>query len=358
MNFDKTIAVVSLTREGAKLALKIKKLIPNCDRYSRLEEGVSLPKSEGEFLYFRRLKDIISDLWQNYDLIICIMATGIVVRTIAHLISDKKSDPAILVMDEKGHFVISLLSGHVGGANLYATWLAEKLGAIPVITTASDVQKKPALDLLARTKDLEIKGVELMSKVMINLLDNHPVWLYDPYKIVVDNLSRSYLSLKPVYEENEVTYLDYCGIWVSERLPPESAKCVRLHPKNLIVGIGCNSGTEAEEIINLVRKVFSEERLAIQSIKFFASIDIKRSEEGLNRAAFFFERKIIFFSQDELKDIDVPNPSSIVKQHVGVLSVCEAAALKAHREALLIVPKKKTKNVTLAVAKAPYIWSV
>ncbi len=351
----KSAAIISITTEGANLALKIKGIVRNSNCY--FHHKIKNIEETNHFR-FRTLKEVLDEIWHRHDVIIFIMATGIVVRSISRFIRDKKTDPAVLVLDEKGRFVISLLSGHIGGANKWAGYLAEKLGAIPVITTASDVRNKPSLDLMAQVKGLVLGNTTFMSQVMHNLLENYPVWIYDPENIISGELIGSYPCLKEIKSElDNFPVLNYPGIWVSERIPHSEIKCVCLYPRNLVVGIGCNSGTSCDEIVDFIRAVFDKERLALGSIKYFASIDIKRSEKGLIDAVFSLGKEIRFYSMEDLKGVRVPNPSDTVKKYVGVMSVCEAAAMISHQKARLIVPKQKTRNVTLAVAKVPYTLS-
>ncbi len=352
MNCYKSVAIISLTTEGARLAFRIKETIQNCDCY--FHHKITIFR-KAEYFEFKKLKEILDKIWHNYDVIIFIMAAGIVVRSIARFVEDKKTDPAVLVIDEKGKFIISLLSGHLGGANEYTNCLAEKLDAIPVITTASDVRNKPSLDLIAQAKGLILGDTRFMSQVMHNLLEGYPVWIYDPEDIISGELIRSYPSLKKIkYGQDDFSTVDYPGIWVSERLPPLELKCICMYPSNLVVGIGCNSGTTCDEIACFVRTIFDREKLALESIRYFASIDVKRGEKGLIEAVYNLGKEIKFYSSEDLKEVKVPNPSDTVEKYVGVRSVCEAAAMISHQQIELIVPKRKTRNVTLAVGKIPY----
>ncbi len=142
------------------------------------------------------------------------------------------------------------------------------------------------------------------------------------------------------------------GIWVSETTEPARVKCLKLRPSSLVVGIGCNRGTRADEIIDLVERVFRENRLSTLSIAKFVSVDLKSDEPGLLQAADYFKRPIEFHDRETIRGIAVPNPSSTVARHIGVESVCEASAIWSTGTGRLLVPKRKSINCTMAIARA------
>ncbi len=350
------LAIIAITRKASELALRIHLTLPNsiCYLPRRLEKEKTFLQKNVSF--FDNLSVTIKNLWKASKTILCIMATGIVVRTISSLIKEKSKDPAILVMDEEGNFVISLLSGHLGGANALARKIADLVGATPVITTSSDIQKKVALDLLAQQKNLVIFGRNnnlspTLPSLMRMLLEEETVYLFDPEGFISKELGDSYPNLivtdKP--EKANSTLL-----WVSEKEPPPELPCFRIHPKNLLVGIGCNRNTSSEEIIDFIRSVFIQERLYIGSVSYLVTVDIKKEEKGLLKASKVLGIPIEFVEKDKLENIKVPNPSGIVKKHIGVFSVCESAPIAFNKKAQIIVPKRKTKNVTIAVAKVSY----
>ncbi len=386
-----TTAIIALTGQGVELALRLKGLLPGSTCFLPLRHAKK--GSEG----FERVSDIIPAVWPRYRNLVCIMATGIVVRLIAPLLSHKSVDPAVVVLDERGRFAISLVSGHLGGANRLACEVAELIGAESVVTTASDVQGKPAVDLMARDAGLEIENVSLLSRVARAVIEEEPVWVFDPEGRIGASFA-DYLNaevyparrtqqcedsretpirldecrnpadtrhslrdpgepvrFRPDWEgQSEEEYLrvrSAYGIWVSELLPPPRVRCLKLRPRNLVVGIGCNRQTGSSEIIELVKKIFRKERLSLQSIRNFASIDLKSDEPGILEAATAFNRPVVFFSRDDLGGMEVPHPSAMVEKHIGVQSVCEAAALLSAQSRTLVLTKRKTANVTLAVAR-------
>ena len=123
-----------------------------------------------------------------------------------------------------------------------------------------------------------------------------------------------------------------------------------LHPLCLVAGIGCNRGTEQQEILDFIKRTFNENDLALESLSGVSSIDAKRDEKGLIEAARSLGIPVHFFSAEEIKSVEVPHPSGVVKKHMGVSSVCEATAILKSQGGRLLVPKTKSRNVTLAVA--------
>lgn len=363
------IAIIAITRHGVDLALQLWAKLPGsiCFVPSRYRFAIAAG-AEG----FDSFKILLPTVWRRHHAIVCIMATGIVVRQIAPLVKNKTVDPAVVVLDEKGRFVISLLSGHLGGANRLAEKIAELIGGHAVITTASDVREKPAIDLVAREAGLEIENMELTALLTRSLLDNELIRIFDPECRLQSCFAQQpnvvRLPDSPLYGEantgnedpegpshnggeSSVLKNEAPGIWVSEYEPADKSKWLLLRPKNLVVGLGCNRGTSAEEVTLLVRRTFAAERLSTLAIRNFTSIDLKADEPAIIATAKTFERPVVFFSSDEIRDIAVPNPSNLVKTHVGVPSVCEATALLSAQATKLIIPKQKTANATMAVAR-------
>ena len=368
-------AVLALTANGVALALRLAQALGCCTVHVPRRHGFALAMGAEPF---DRLRDRVSELWKDHGALVFIMATGIVVRSIAPLLRHKSRDPAVVVVDEKGRFVISLLSGHLGGANRLARRIARELGGQAVITTATDVTGKAAVDLTAREAGLEIEGMEHLPRVTRAVLEEEPFWILDPEgrlnpyldrfpRAVPILLPRELLTLPegPV-RAREILYdrlralgmeiQETPGIWVWERLVPEGIRAVSLRPRVLTVGIGCNRSTPVEEIVDLIREVFHRHGLSLKAIRTLASVDLKADEQGLLEAARALDRPIRFVQRAELRAVEVPNPSPAVQGHIGVESVCEAAALRTAGGGRLIVPKHKTRNVTVAVARDASPW--
>jgi cobalt-precorrin 5A hydrolase len=278
------------------------------------------------------------------------MAAGIVVRGVAPFLQGKDSDPGVVVVDEAGQFAVSLLSGHLGGANDLARQVAQCLGGTPVITTASDVQGLPALDLVAAQSGLRIENLPEVRQVQMALLSGQPVRLVDPQGYLADLLAAHLGLFLPESDLDSALTKAGPTVYVGFRERNWPSEWLILRPRNLVAGVGCHKGTPAEEIVEFIRAMFLENRLSLLSLKALATIERKKEEPGLQEAARSLGVDFLWFTARELETIRVPHPSPQVARHLGVESVSEAAALRAGGVEL-IVPKQKAPNATLAVAR-------
>jgi cobalt-precorrin 5A hydrolase/precorrin-3B C17-methyltransferase len=283
----------------------------------------------------------VDDSWGTDKSLIFIMAAGIVVRTIAPLLKDKRTDPGVVVLDEKGQFVISLLSGHLGGANGLATEIAHFLGGRAVITTASDVNNMPSLDLWAKKQGLVIEKWGLLPLAGTRLLNNRALKIYTEIPVALP---------EAFIKEDDPSSADVC-ITNKKLVCPIVKQQLYLRPKNLVVGIGCNSGTSASEIEGAVTKVFDENNLSFLSVRVLATIDLKSGEPGLVDFAAKHNIEIVTFTPGELNSVPHIEKSEAVFKATGAYAVAEAAAFIASRDGALIVHKQKIGNVTIAVGE-------
>ena len=265
-------------------------------------------------------------------------ATGIAVRAIAPHVVSKKSDPAVICLDEAGSFVIPLLSGHIGGANALARTLADALGAVPVVTTATDVNGRFSVDTWATEHNMAITSMALAKRVSAEIL-THDI---------------------PFYSDGECPEALASGLMWAES--GDVGVCVSIHdlkpfdsnlllvPRVLRLGIGCRRGTPAEAIEAAISRVLSENKLRPESIRDAASIDVKSDEAGLLACCRNHGWPLTFYSAECLKA--VPGSfakSEFVKNTVGVDNVCERAA--AADGGRIIVPKTALNGVTVAVSE-------
>jgi cobalt-precorrin 5A hydrolase len=339
------IKILALTPQGAALARRLSLGLPGAEcRLPRTLAG------DAEDLAFARLSDAFREAFEQGENLVCIMAAGIVVRLLAPYLEDKATDPAVVVVDEAGRFAVSLLSGHLGGANKLARRVAKVLGGTPVITTASDVEGLPALDLLAVEHGLTIENLPEVRPVQMALLEGQPVRVVDPQGYLAEPVAEYPERFFPEPDLDRALAGRGPTVYVGFRERSWPPEWLRLRPRNLVAGMGCHQGTPAEELIEFIKQTFKQEGLSLLSLKALATIAAKKEEPGLRMAAWSLGVELIWFTATELEGIRVPHPSPQVARHMGVASVSEAAALKAGGVEL-IVPKRKSANATLAVAR-------
>jgi cobalt-precorrin 5A hydrolase len=316
-------AIIALTRGGKQLAQRLATLLP----------GSEVITNHGGIYH------TLAHAWQGYDSLICIMATGIVVRGIAPLLKNKTVDPAVVVCDEQGRFTISLLSGHLGGSNALAQNVANLLGGQAVITTASDVLGHTALDLWCRDLGLTVSDKQGLTRVMMQLVNTGSVSLYSDYPL--PSLPRDII---------QATSPDSADLWISCRTD-QQGRAVLLHPKALVAGIGCNRNTLAEEINEAVQQTCQAHQLACSSVRKLASIDLKSDEPGLLAFAQSLHLSLEFYSPAQLNQVEGITASAAVLKATGAKAVAEPAAILSAGNGFLLVQKMKFSNVTVAIAE-------
>ncbi len=349
-NRDK-IAIWAVTPNGVDLAEKIAGKMEGANLF--FLQG--LPLEGTTVRRFSRLRKGVAQYFNQYPAHIFIMSAGIAVRVIAPLIRHKTEDPAVLVIDEKGHHVISLLSGHVGGANALTVKVARLIDSDPVITTATDINGVSAIDVLAVEKNLFIENPEAIKYVNMAMIKGDPVELYDPYDFLTrDLVGMSVIPLEemhPVQDGNSSTR-PCAGVFIDDIRVDLSRTILILRPSSLVAGIGCNRNTGFDELRDFLFDVLKNYKLSVNSLSRLVSIDLKSDEAGLLELAKSLDVPIEFFSKEQLNRIKtIQNPSILVEKHVGVKSVCEAAAILGSNQGRLIVPKQNTRNVTVAIAR-------
>lgn len=332
---NKKTTIFYITGSGLKIAQNLKRLYYNAEivKYTSAGTHRAVPLH-----------------WSESRNLIFIMASGIVVRTIAPLLKDKRTDPAVVVLDEKGRYAISLLSGHLGGANKLAVEIADFLGGQAVITTASDVQGRIALDIWANERGLYVEDFERMKRLSAKIVSGKSVKVYTGNAIVLPEVPDEF---------NIVGSSDKAELIISEEL--YKRKALYLRPRNLFAGIGCNRGTSQDEIQKEFTSLLKKNRLSVHSIAGIASIDLKNDEEGLLEFADDNGLPIRFFPGEALNAVSDEfgiKGSKQVRAATGAVAVSEPAAVLAARQASdsidIIIPKVKRGNVTLAIAKAKY----
>ena len=355
------IAIWAVTPNGARLAERLKSAVPRASVF--VSQSIEPPADLFPVERFKRLSAAVSEHFTRYDGHLFIMATGIVVRVIAPLLDTKVIDPAVVVLDELGMHAISLVSGHIGGANALARRVADAIDAVPVITTATDINRLPAIDTLARELGLVIENPGAIKHVGMAFLTGRPVQIHDPCGLIMNRLPAETLigfdnGLISKNNPAGTSPSGAPGIYVDDRavdLPPQ---VLILRPRSLAVGMGCNRNTRAAEMKNLLMETLCRHRLSLDSVFTIASVDIKKDEAGLIETGESLGIPLVFFDRETLKQVKtIATPSAMVEKHIGVKSVCEAAAILGAKNGELIVPKQNTKNVTVAVARTPSMSS-
>jgi len=286
---------------------------------------------------------VLRQAFVSSDALVCIMAAGIVVRAIGPICRDKWTDPCVIVIDERGEYVVSLLSGHHGGGNELTRRIAAITGGKAVITTASDVLGRTAVDLWAERNGLQLRSErKKMTTVAARLVNHGVINFYSDCRCT--GVPKDFHHVASPAEADIV-------LTCNERLP-DGALC--FSPRNLVVGIGCNRGTPMEEIGEAVTQTCRRHDLHQGSIGGVATIDAKIGEEGLVGFAAVNGLPLHCFTKERLNRIPGISESVHALAAVGAKGVAEPAAMLAAASGevpgQLIVGKIKWKNVTTAVA--------
>lgn len=292
--------------------------------------------------------------FEDSDAIIFIGASGIAVRSIAPFVKSKKTDPAILVVDEQGQFAISLLSGHIGGANELTRKVAQMLEAQPVVTTATDLSGKFAVDVFAVKNGCSISDMELAKEISAALLAGKEVGFLSDFPWIGEVPKE--LTL---YEEGkENPRIGICVTTGCKKRP--FARTLYLIPRLITIGVGCKKGTPREAIEQVIDKALSRALVEFAAVEQVASIDLKANEEGI--LSYCRERKLPFvtYTAQELKGVKGSfSESQFVEKITGVGNVCERAAILGSSKegpGSLIGKKYAEEGVTVALAVKK--WSV
>jgi cobalt-precorrin 5A hydrolase len=294
--------------------------------------------------------------------LVFIMAAGIAVRVIAPHVQDKRYDPAVVVIDDGGNHAISLLSGHLGGANELTETIAKAIGASPVITTATDVAGKLAPDVLSRKLGLAIEPFNKLKTLNALLAGGGEIAFYldaslRNAKELAEEAQKLKVTLGDMAEcvETKKWQRDAAAVFITDKRVEIDIPYLYLRPKSLVVGVGCRRGTTKEHILEAITAACRKIGRSTVSIQKLASVDIKQDEEGLLAVGEELGVKLEFFSPDELQVCISKyklSVSNFVKDKIGVGNVCEAAALLTAHETVLVLGKTKYPQVTIAIAEA------
>lgn len=330
------VAVIAFSENGHALAKRV----------SGLSQSPLFSSDISFEIYDGAAKEFSEYCFNNNIPALFIGALGICIRSIAPYMDNKLKDIPVLNMDEMGTFVIPVLSGHMGGGNELARELSEALGAIPVITTATDVRNDFAIDMFAKRNNLRIVNKDGIAKVSKKVLSGHPITM------LVSN------NALPV----DVEIMDYRETCDSKAISEwkgdgNKIKCgynkalLCLAPKEYVIGIGCRKDKSAEDIKAFVEKCLEEAGINIDCIAYIASIDLKKEERGIIDFARANGIVFVTYSADELNSVEGEfEESEFVRDKTGVGNVCEKAAVLCGGGEL-VYKKKKGDGITVAIAK-------
>lgn len=346
------LAVLSVTEQGAAVAKKIAEK-RKVDLFFKRCHG-KLPSNAN---FYDSLNKLVQTIFQQYDGFIFIMAAGIVVRVIAPLIVHKANDPAVIVINETSEHVVSLLSGHLGGANQLARDLADDLKAIPVITTATDVNGKLAADVLAKHLYCNITSFPLLKQFNARLCQGEEMAVFiDKRMKEKAYFHRRAAMLEVTLKEILPSELPDDGLRIfitNDKTSFSVPNCLIVSPGSFVVGMGCRKNTTLEDLEIALQSASSELDINLHYIQKISSSIVKQKEPGLLALAEKLNLPVQFYNNKEIETAIEQyglQCSAFVKKQIGVGNVCEAAALLASQSKKLVLRKQKYKHVTIAIA--------
>ena len=344
------VSVLAITKNGINIGIKLKELFPNWEIFA----PVKLSNENNSIIWYSEpTSDKIIELFKNSNALICLFSLGAVIRLIAPHLKDKKTDPAVIVIDDKTNFVISVLSGHIGGANELTQEISEKLNALPVITTAADVNKTIAVDLVGREFGWRIDDDTTVTKISAHMVNAEPIGVFQQtndqkwYKQLPKNVT-IYDSLEELKKSNSKAHLIISDEIIDNELSQES---VIYRPQSLVIGIGLHWDTTKDTIKEGIEHCLKKFNLSSKSIAKLVSIKKPEDVQGLIDLGKEMQVPVEYVDREELAEIITPNPSATVKAFEGTASVSEAAAIKVSKGELIVEKQKFPPNLTVAIAR-------
>lgn len=326
------IAIISVTSDGTAFSSALAEKLDgfHTDRYAfeKYADENSSP--------FSSVYDLAAEIFGEYDALVFICAAGIAVRAVGAIAASKVSDPAVICMDERGRFVIPLLSGHLGGANALAEIIAKKVGALPVITTATDIGGKFSPDSFAKANGLVISDMTLAKKIAAGVLNGEKIGFFSECPVK---------NIPHIFSENAEI-----GIVVGEG--KKFSETLELIPKNIILGIGCKRDTSCENLESFVFKLLEKNSVNSCRICAVATIDLKKDEPALISLCKRLGVTLRTFTAEELSAVEGEfSHSDFVLKTTGTDNVCERSAAACGGE--IFLRKQAENGMTLALAQLP-----
>lgn len=336
------INIIAFTGNGCQTALEVKKALESGNtvhaycKTSHDSHGVT--NLEG------RISEYVKDWFESCDAIVFVGAVGIAVRYIAPYVKSKVTDPAIVSMDEQGRWCISLLSGHIGGGNRLVSMISDALGCEAVITTATDINGRFAVDTFAVHNNLRLDAMDIAKDVSARILDGKFV---------------GFCSEIPVEGDpgNGLTPADNGEFGVCISYKPQKSpfkRTLTLVPMDIVLGVGCKRGTESGKLREFVCRTLEELNIAEERVGNVCSITLKKNEKAINELAGYFKVPARFYTSEQLNALPGEfTKSEFVKTVTDVDCVCERSACMIGTE--LICRKKSCNGMTLAISRVPIV---
>jgi len=343
-------SVLAITKNGIKIGENLKKLFPDWNVFA---PSKLTTETVGITWYSEPTTEKLVDLFKNNNALICIFSLGAVIRLIAPYLKDKKTDPAVIVIDDKTNFVISVLSGHIGGANELTKKIAEKLGALSVITTAADVNKTIAVDLVGREFNWKIDDDSTVTKISAHMVNEEPIGVFQEAgeKKWNEKLPKNvmiYENMEDLKKSNSKAHLIISDKIIDKEISKES---VIYRPPSLVIGIGLHWDTSKDTIKEGIKFCLEKFKLSSKSITKLVSIKKPEDVQGLIDLGKEMGIPVEYVNREDLAEISAPNPSETVKAFEGTASVSEAAAIKISQGQLIVEKQKFPPNLTIAIAR-------
>ena len=377
------LCLLAITKHGVAQALALARDLPQADICTSAKFAQACKDVPNRLhVYEGALSAEMGGLFARYDQLICFISLGAVVRLLAPHLKSKDEDPGVTVVDDAGQFVIPVLSGHIGAANQWSERVADLLGATAVLTTASDVGKTIAVDILGRHLGWRVESPKInITRVSAHVVNGEPVavvqeagspnWWTRPTPLPANIALLSRFSQVQPDKHKAVLWITHASVapavWQQwhERLVvyrPPLAPDVRI-----AVGLGCDRGTPLATLQQALNQALAQAGAQPSQVAAVASITLKADEPALLALAHELGWQLVFYTPEQLAGVPVPNPSEVVRQYTGTPSVSEAAALlvggrtasTALSADLLLVEKFKHKgadgkNATVSIARIPH----
>ena len=348
------VAVLAITRNGVAIGSRLAAEFPEMEVHApkKLAGG-----GEAVRWYDDPTTSMVGRLFAEYDALVCVFSLGAVIRLVAPHLRDKKTDPAVLVIDDQLNHVISVLSGHIGGANQLALDIATKTGAAPVITTAADVNKTISVDMVGRRMGWVIEDDSTVTATSAHMVNGEAVGLYQDAGSpgwwdgpLPKNVTR--------YGDMRAMAGSGCRAFLAITDRTDIPDRIRRHgvvyrPPSLVAGVGLHRNTPSDKIVSCMRECLARHNLSSMSVCKLASLKKPIPVRGLIDAGERMGVPVAYVERDRLAQADAPNPSGVVEGFEGTPSVSEAAAMIVSGGDIIVEKQKFPPDLTLAVARIP-----